>query len=161
MQRGTGLLVGAAIIGGVWVGARRSLRVAVAGGSMRPALAPGDYVIATALPRWTVFGRLAARAGQPRPGWLVVCRRPDQPTLTLIKRVERVEADGSVWVRGDAASASTDSRQFGPVAAADVLGVAWWRYWPLDRFGPLRGRTGGGRAAAGGVRPSERNGVRR
>jgi signal peptidase I len=44
---------------------------------------------------------------------------------------------GDYFVMGDHRQASTDSRDFGPVAANDIIGRAWLRYWPLARFGFL------------------------
>ena len=38
---------------------------------------------------------------------------------------------------GDNRGLSNDSRSFGPVAYTDIIGRAWLRYWPLDRFGLL------------------------
>lgn len=44
---------------------------------------------------------------------------------------------GSVFVLGDHRGNSSDSRAFGPIEVAHVLGRAWLRYWPVDVFGPL------------------------
>lgn len=91
--------------------------LAVAGASMEPTLSHGDWVV-------------ARRGGRIGPGDLVVVEHPDRPGLLLVKRVARVGPDG-YWVLGDAPSASTDSRQFGPVA--DVLGRVVWRVRPWGR----------------------------
>lgn len=40
-----------------------------------------------------------------------------------------------VFVMGDNRFDSRDSRAFGPVAEAAILGRAWLRYWPLDEAG--------------------------
>ena len=48
-----------------------------------------------------------------------------------------VVPDGSLFVMGDHRSASEDSRFFGPIETARVLGRAFLRYWPLDAFGML------------------------
>jgi signal peptidase I len=47
---------------------------------------------------------------------------------------------------GDHRQASTDSRDFGPIDGTRIIGRAWLRYWPLDRFGTLSGgaQPGGG-----------------
>jgi signal peptidase I len=44
---------------------------------------------------------------------------------------------GQLLVMGDHRGSSSDSRVFGPVEIAHVLGRAWLRYWPLDAFGIL------------------------
>jgi signal peptidase I len=46
--------------------------------------------------------------------------------------------DGSVFVLGDHRGSSSDSRVFGPIEVAHVLGRAWLRYWPINAFGPLQ-----------------------
>ena len=45
---------------------------------------------------------------------------------------------GSLLVMGDHRQDSTDSRTFGPVEIAHVVGRAWLRYWPIDAFGLLQ-----------------------
>jgi len=40
----------------------------------------------------------------------------------------------SYFVMGDNRSNSNDSRAFGPVHRNAIVGRAWLRYWPLDRF---------------------------
>ena len=41
-------------------------------------------------------------------------------------------------VLGDNRNASLDSHLWGPLPVDRVIGTAVWRYWPLERFGPLR-----------------------
>ena len=43
-----------------------------------------------------------------------------------------------LWVMGDNRNASLDSHLWGPLPEADVIGTAILRYWPLNRFGPIR-----------------------
>ena len=50
---------------------------------------------------------------------------------------EWVVPAGDIFVMGDHRQASADSRMFGPVEVAHVLGRAWLRYWPLDSLGIL------------------------
>lgn len=88
----------------------------IAGTSMAPTLLPGDQV-------------LVRRGGRPRIGDVVVVKLPGRPLG--VKRLVRRTADGW-WLEGDGA-ASTDSRTFGSVPDAAVLGRVLWRYWP-----PLR-----------------------
>lgn len=53
--------------------------------------------------------------------------------------------DGDLLVMGDHRGDSADSRTFGPIAISSVIGKAWLRYWPFDRFGilPRPGYAGG------------------
>jgi phage repressor protein C with HTH and peptisase S24 domain len=55
---------------------------------------------------------------RPRAGQVVVARHD----RLLIKRIRRLEGR-QVWVEGDNAAASTDSRQFGPVDQASLEAV--------------------------------------
>lgn len=41
-------------------------------------------------------------------------------------------------VLGDNRNASLDSHLWGPLPREEVIGTALWRYWPLQRFGPIR-----------------------
>jgi signal peptidase I len=45
---------------------------------------------------------------------------------------------GHLMVLGDNRNASLDSHLWGPLPGEEVIGTAIWRYWPLNRFGPLR-----------------------
>ena len=116
----------AALVAGAWLSLRR---VEVRGGSMSPALLPGDRLVVVARPwsppRW------------PRPGEVVAVRDPREPSRVLIKRVIAVDRPrGTIEVAGDAPDTSTDSRQFGPVPRASVVGRAVYRYAPVGRSGP-------------------------
>jgi nickel-type superoxide dismutase maturation protease len=99
------------------------LLVAVDGDSMRPALTPGDRVLVV---------RAAARVGD-----IVAVRDPRRPDRTMLKRVASIDGDRIV-VLGDNAGASTDSRTFGPVDRASIVGRAVYRYAPVSRAGRLR-----------------------
>lgn len=98
------------------------LRVAVRGPSMVPTLAPGEWVLV----------RLGVA---PRPGAVVLVRRPER---LVLKRLVRVTGDGRYWVEGDNAAASDDSRTYGPVERADIRGEVRWRYYPFARAGRVR-----------------------
>jgi nickel-type superoxide dismutase maturation protease len=100
-------------------GASPVLRVAVAGDSMSPTLAEGDWLLCR-----RVHGGMGVREGD-----VIVLERPDRPGLLLVKRVVRREGAGW-WVEGDNAAASDDSRLFGPVPDAYVVARVLARYWP-------------------------------
>jgi signal peptidase I len=126
--------------------------VAVVDGSMRPAIEPGDWLLVDpTTARW------------PRRGSTVVFREPGSDVLA-IKRVAARPGDwvpfGDGWLRlgedeawllGDATDAeltasgsggAVDSRRYGPVPVAALVGRAWLRYWPLRRAGRIaRGRS--------------------
>jgi signal peptidase I len=122
-------------------------RVAVAEESMMPALAPGDWLLLDPTPtRW------------PRRGSVVVVREPGSGRLA-IKRMaagpgDRVRtgpgaltlvlATDEAWLLGDNRDRSVDSRSYGPVPLAALVGRAWLRYAPLGRIG-LIGRVDGSR----------------
>ncbi len=104
-------------------------RVAVVGGSMEPTLRAGD---------WLLVDPVAYRRRAPASGDLVVAPDPREPTRVLVKRVARIDEARRLIVVGDARDASTDSRVFGSIAASEVAGRPWFRYWPLRRIGRVR-----------------------
>ena len=55
------------------------------------------------------------------------CGRDESCTVTV--------PEGEVYVLGDNRENSSDSRVFGPVDVDDVVGKAWFLYWPLDDLG--------------------------
>jgi len=91
---------------------------------MEPALRAGDWIVVRELSR------------PPRIGEIVLVRDPRDPKNLMLKRVADV-ADGSCTVLGDRPDESTDSRTFGPVPLANVLGRALFRYGPIGRIGWL------------------------
>ena len=60
-----------------------------------------------------------------------------QPTTTRAEPPRWTVPDEEVFVVGDHRSNSEDSRVFGPIPVAVVIGRAWLRYWPLPAFGIL------------------------
>ncbi len=44
---------------------------------------------------------------------------------------------GTYFMMGDNRTDSGDSREFGPVRRSQLVGHAFWRYWPPGRFGGL------------------------
>ncbi|GAB4335802.1 MAG: hypothetical protein Kow0010_23390 [Dehalococcoidia bacterium] len=124
MKRGGGSLLRAAavaflVVAAAGIVARRFTRYAVAGESMHPTLAAGEFVIATR----------HAHSSRVRPGDVVLAVDPREPARVIVKRVGAVDAAG-VWLAGDNPGASTDSRTFGPVDPAGVLGRVVAVYWP-------------------------------
>jgi signal peptidase I len=95
-------------------------RYIVEGRSMEPAYHAGDRVLVY---RW------AYRRRVPAAGDAVVVRDPERPGHVLLKRVASGPATpGAVFLTGDNAAESRDSRTFGRVPVRDVLGRAWFRY---------------------------------
>jgi len=128
-RTGAAALAGAALCGAALLVVRSLRRVEVTGGSMAPTFLPGDRLVVLAGP----FGR----PGWPGVGDVVAVADPRDPTRRLVKRVARLDrAAGTVDVRGDHAAASTDSRTFGPVPLAAVIGRVVYRYAPPGRTGP-------------------------
>jgi nickel-type superoxide dismutase maturation protease len=92
----------------------------VAGDSMLPALRPGDCLLVS---RWSRID----------VGSLVVARRPQIAGLLLVKRAAR-RADGGWWLLSDNAAAGLDdSRVFGVLPDACVVGKVLFRYYPFGR----------------------------
>ena len=78
---------------------------------MRPTLVPGDEVLVD--PR-----------GTPKPGDIVLCEHPTVANTKMLKRVMSLEERGTrVFVRGDNADESTDSRQFGTLHLRAIKGI--------------------------------------
>ena len=63
----------------------------------------------------------------------------DEPIDYTMDRV--TVPDNQLWVMGDNRNASLDSHLWGPLPEKNVIGTAVWRYWPLNRFGPIRFST--------------------
>ena len=109
-------------------------RATVRGWSMTPALLPDERLI---------FDRLAYTRDAPHVGDIALVAHPLRPELRIVKRLAGVPGDivggrvlerGEYWVEGDDPDRSTDSREFGPVRRSDLLGRAWVRYWPAERW---------------------------
>lgn len=109
-------------------------RITVRGDSMLPTLLPGERLL---------VDRLAYRRDSLRRGDIVFVAHPHRPGLRLVKRLVGLPGDeidgvtlgrGEYHVEGDNALRSTDSREFGPVRRADMLGRVWVRYWPAERW---------------------------
>ena len=85
-------------------------RIVVVGLSMMPTLQEGDEL-------------LIAHRKKLLLGDIVVLAHPGDSSITIIKRVKRLENDGAVWIEGDNPDESTDSRQFGIVGSGEITGV--------------------------------------
>jgi len=70
-------------------------------------------------------------------GDLVVLVDPEGSGRLIVKRVGAVTPEGVV-VAGDNPGASRDSRHFGAVRPAALVGVVRYRYAPPGRAGPVR-----------------------
>lgn len=110
-----------ALLAAAWRAARRYRRYEVTGQSMLPALRHGD---------WVIVDTSAYRRTPPRPREVAMAMDPRNPARTLVKRVERVEPGGAVWLLGDNPPASTDSRTLAAFASRLLVGRVRWRYWP-------------------------------
>lgn len=80
---------------------------------MLPTLEPGDLVL---------VDRAAYRSVRPAVGDVVVAQHPHERNVTLIKRIGAVEPDGRLYLLSDNPREGTDSRTFGTVDAASILG---------------------------------------
>jgi len=100
----------------------------VVGPSMEPTLRPGDHVL---VDRWTYRHR------PPRPGEIVLLAGPSGEPW--IKRVGVAPEPGEgLWLVGDNAARSLDSRRLGPMPVSRCRGRVIVRYWPPSRAGRLR-----------------------
>jgi nickel-type superoxide dismutase maturation protease len=91
----------------LFVGRRRLLKVE--GDSMHPTLKSGDVVL--------VDPRAFIAIGD-----IVVAKHPYKQSVKMIKRVESIDAGERCVLMGDNPDGSTDSRSFGKIAKADIVG---------------------------------------
>ena len=87
----------------------RRAGILIAGDSMLPALADGDRVVVDP-------------SSDTAVGDIVVAYHPYKKSVSIVKRVVDILPDGRFVLVGDNLSESTDSREFGSVAAADIFG---------------------------------------
>ena len=122
-----------AVLGGLIAAAvARPGRYIVRGRSMEPALRDGDRLLVL---------RGSRRNAHPHVGSLVLARPIALHGREVIKRVASVRpgVEGARFtLLGDNAAASTDSRHFGSVTAAEITARVWLRYWPDERRGRVR-----------------------
>ena len=98
-------------------------RFVVADTSMQPSIRPGDRLIVAC---WLT----------PREGDIVVFRDPEAHNTFMVKRVHQISAN-NFDLRGDNPYVSRDSRHFGPVPKAWIVGRVVYRYLPAARRGSL------------------------
>lgn len=75
-------------------------------------------------------GRLWRNGDPLEPDWNAEPIDYTLPPLTV--------PEDHLLVLGDNRNASLDSHVWGPLPRSEVIGTAVWRYWPLQRFGPIR-----------------------
>jgi signal peptidase I len=61
----------------------------------------------------------------------------DPPEPTVANQESWTVPAGELFLMGDHRENSADSRAFGTVPIANVIGRAWLRYWPINVFGIL------------------------
>lgn len=138
--------------------------VAVPSTSMAPTLQPGDHLVINKVALRLSEPRAGEIVVFPQPGAetllvkrivgvggdqvgiddgiLVVNGRPVTEPYVDQTRVDGVYfgpvtiPSGTVFVLGDERENSVDSRDFGPVAVPDLVGVVMVRLWPITWFQP-------------------------
>ena len=85
---------------------------------MYPTLRDGDEILVD--PR-------AFLKRSPEPGEVVLALHPFKAGVRMVKRVWAVMPDGRVVLRGDEKIESSDSRSFGPVSRALIVGLVTGR----------------------------------
>lgn len=77
------------------------------------------------------FGKLYVNNQRVEEGYLV-----EEERNSPMEHQAWLEA-GQFYVLGDHRSVSKDSRRFGPIAREQLVGRAFFRFWPLSKFGFL------------------------
>ena len=110
---------------------RRYVSVHVTGGSMRPTYDDGDRVLVRRMRRMRVGDVVVVAEPGAEGRWLIkrLIARPGDPVPrdrvpALATAAEQAVPAGSVVVLGDGGPHSLDSKQFGYLPMASVLGVA-------------------------------------
>lgn len=75
-------------------------------------------------------GRLWRNGLPVKPDWAAEAPNYQMAPVTV--------PPANLWVMGDNRNASLDSHLWGPLPGKDVIGTAFFRYWPLNRFGWIR-----------------------
>ncbi len=116
--------------------ARRIWRAVVAERSMAPTLEPGDtLLLLPAGPHGLPWLR-----GTPRAGSIVVVVRGERLDIKRVAAwpVGTLQTPDALWLLGDNATASSDSRQGGPVPLSALRGILLFRTGPSGRRGRVR-----------------------
>ena len=152
------LLAALAVLGSAGLRARLR-RYEIAERSMQPTLAPGDYVVATALTESPERGDIVIFDHPHRPGFELVKRIVGLPGETIVIANGQIHADDAIlaepWADGptrpdgkwelnpdqifvlgdNRADSSGDSRWFGPVDTSRTGWKVIYRYWPTGSIG--------------------------
>jgi len=113
--------------------ARRVWRAIVRGNSMEPALREGDRLLV--LPAGP--HGLPGLRGLPPIGSVVVVERAGRLDVKRVAAPAAPLPPGTLWLLGDNAAASTDSRTLGPAPLDALRGRAIWRSGPRGRRGQI------------------------
>ena len=105
----------------LWLVRSWHARVAVYGHSMEPGLRDGDWLLVDPL-------------AEVRTGELVVAADSRADGRLVVKRIQSIDADGSVVLAGDHPGHAGDGLR---VPAAAAIGRPWFRYWPPRRLGRI------------------------
>ena len=92
---------------------RRRKRLKVVGESMLPILLPGDEIL---------VDPYAYKRSLPQIEDIVVTVHPLFKSLTIVKRITAIDTKDSYFLLGDNQKKSTDSRHWGTIKRADIVG---------------------------------------
>lgn len=116
--------------------ARRIWRAVVTEASMAPTLEPGDTLLL--LPAGPFGLPWLHRA--PSEGSIVVVVRGERLNIKRVSAwpVDTQQTPDALWLLGDNAATSSDSRQGGPVPLSALRGIVLFRSGPSGRRGRVR-----------------------
>ena len=75
-------------------------------------------------------GKLIRNGKEIKESWLRGPMNYEMKEVTIPKHY--------LWVLGDNRNNSLDSHLWGYLPEEKVIGTAIWRYWPINKFGPIR-----------------------